>query len=142
MNKKGQEEIMGFMLVIIVVVVIGIGLLVIMKPEVSEKKDFQVENLLYSLTETTYEGQDISSRIRDCENGYGCVELGEGINVLLETVFSKSGITIGKNIKGYEMIMSGEGGVEYNLLEGEITGQSRGSATVIGNTMIRIKFYY
>jgi len=62
-SKRGQEEIIGFMLIVIMIIVIGLALLFFMKPKQAEQKDSQMDNLVYSLAATTYEGQDIGARI-------------------------------------------------------------------------------
>ena len=140
MNKKGQEEIMGFMLVIVLIVVIGLTFVFFLKPQEADQIDLQVENLLHTLTATTYAGQNIGARVENCERGFGCEELGEGLDEVLNAAFSGSGTAIGQNIRGYSLNMSG--GVEYYILEGNVTFESRGAATVVSDTLIRLKFYF
>ena len=48
-SKKGQEEIMGFMLIVVMIIVIGLGLIFFLKPSQNEEKNLQTENLLYKL---------------------------------------------------------------------------------------------
>ncbi|MFC1685968.1 hypothetical protein ACFLZZ_03020 [Nanoarchaeota archaeon] len=139
-NKKGQEEIMGFMLIVLLIVIIGFIFVFFLRPQEVDAGDSQVENLLYAITATTYDGQTISSRIGNCEKGIGCIELGEGLSDIMDAAFAGSGTVIGQNLRGYSLNMSG--GVIYFVSEGNITGQRRGSGTVVSDTLIRLRFYY
>ncbi len=140
-GKKGQEEIMGFLLVVILVIVIGLTMIMLFKPASQEEvTDFQIENLLYTISATSYEGQSISSRIEDCSYDEGCNELGAGLDKIFDAAFTGSGIAIGQNLRGYSFNMSGD--VEYYVEEGNKTGVSRGAAVVSGETLLRLKFYY
>lgn len=138
-SKKGQEEIVGFLLIVIMIIVIGLALLFFFKPKQEEARDFQAENLLYSIMATTYNGQDISSRLGDCERGIGCKGLGEGMDKILNAALSKSGLVVGQSIQGYSLNISGN--VDYYVLKGRISSSSRGAATISGNNMVRLKFY-
>jgi len=140
-NKKGQEEIMGFMLVVVLVIVIGLAMIFLFRPAQQEVwSDFQIENMLYSIMETSYQGEKISDRIEYCEYGEGCEELGEGIEEIMTVAFEGSGTVIGKNLKGYSLNMTG--GLIYDLTEGSQTSQSRGAATVVSDTTVRLKFFF
>ena len=71
LNKKGQEEILGFILVVVMVVVIGLAFLFFLTPRAQERQDLEMENLLYAWLSTTIEeGKDVSSMIDDWENGF------------------------------------------------------------------------
>lgn len=139
-GKKGQEEIMGFLLVVILIIVIGMAMLFLFKPKELDQTDTQLENLLFSIMSTTYDGKDIAARIRNCEFGEDCEELGIALDKIFNVTLTKSGTAIGQNIKGYELEMSER--IEYYVLNGEITTTSRGSAIVVGETLVRLRFYY
>ncbi len=138
-GKKGQEEIMGFLLIVVMIIIIGVALLFFLRPKASVERDLQIDNLLYSVLSTSYDGQQISSRIENCERGFECEELGIGLDRINEAVFTRSGIRLGQNLRGYSLNLSG--GVEYFVYEGNLTGNSRGSAVVISDTLIRMRFY-
>ena len=59
MNRKGQEEIMGFMLVVIMVIVIGLAFLFFFTPRTTEKNDLDMQNLLYAWLSTTINGKGV-----------------------------------------------------------------------------------
>ena len=140
-NKRGQEEIMGFMLVVILVVIIGLAVIFLFNSgEGGQQRDFQIENLLYSVLATTYDGQDIDDRIRSCEFGEECEELGMALETVLNAAFSQSGLVVGQNLKGYSLNMSGS--IELDYFEGDLIGQSVGAAIPVSDTLIRLKFYY
>lgn len=139
-NKKGQEEIMGFMLVVILIVVIGLTFVFLAKPKEVQERDLGVENLLYSIVGTSYDSQTIRDRVKGCEKGRDCENLGDGVIEIMDAALSGSDIAVGKNLRGYSFNMSG--GVIYFLSDGNLTGQSKGAATVVGDTLIRLKFYY
>lgn len=139
-NKKGQEEIMGFMLVVILIVVIGLTFVFLAKPKEVQDRDLEVENLLYSVVGTSYNSQTIGDRVKGCEKGIGCDDLGKGVIEILDAALSGSDVVVGRNLDGYSINMSG--GIIYFLSDGNLTGQSKGAATVVGDTLIRLRFYY
>ncbi len=139
-NKKGQEEILGFLLVIIMIILIGLALLFFSRPNNAETRDDQIDNLLYSILATDFNGQAISTRIEGCEFGEGCEELGRGMTEIRNAVFTKSGLSVGQNIKGYAMNISG--GVDYFVKEGQVTGVSRGAAAAVKDNLVKLTFYY
>jgi hypothetical protein len=139
-NRKAQEEIMGFMLVVILLVVIGLAMIFLFKPKIEEQRDFQVENMIHSILDTTYEGKDVRSRISECEQGEGCDELGKGLEEITNAAFLNSGLVVGQNLKGYSMNMTGS--LEYGLINGQQAGQSIGTLVPVSDALVRLKLYY
>ena len=139
-GRKGQEEIMGFMLVVVMVVVIGLTLIFFLKPKQVEESDLQVENLLYSILSTSFGGGSISGHIEECGKGVGCDIMEKGLSEVTSAAFSKSGLVIGRNFQGYNINITGS--VEYALKAGNATRRSIGSAVVSKDNLINLKFYY
>lgn len=139
-STKGQEEIVGFILVVLVIIVLGIVFLFMMKPKAAEEKDFQTENLLYSMIGTTVQGKTIGERIESCEKEEGCDILRQSLNNLTNIAFSKVGYSLGKNIKGYNLTISE--GMAYSYAKGNATQRSIAAATAVRNSVIKLKFYY
>jgi|GEM_PF-5100002 len=139
-NKKGQEEMVGFLLVVVMVMVIGLVLIFFLRPKEVEERDFQLENLLYAVLKTSAEEKTISERIEECENDVGCEELKGFLGEITERAFLRAGFIVGENILGYEVNISE--GMEYYKSSGNLTGRSRGAATIVRNSLVKIKFYY
>ena len=139
-RKKGQEEIMGFILIIVMIVVIGLFMLFFMKAKVNEEKDFQLDNLIEALLKTSVGEKNVEAMIKDCESGENCKMLEGNLTGIIDVAMEKSGMVIGKNIKGSEFNISG--GMEYYYLKGNVTSRSLASANVVRNSLIKMKVYY
>jgi len=140
MNRKGQEEIVGFILIVMIVIVLGIFFLFMMKPKAAEEKDLQTDNLLYSMIGTTVDGKTIGDMIENCEKGEECEALQSSLDSLTSTVFKKAGYSLGKNLKGYNLTISQ--GMSYSNAEGTMTARSVASVTVVRNSLVKLKLYY
>lgn len=131
---------MGFMLIIILMMVIGLVFVFFMKPKATEDKDFQLDNLLYSVVGTTVDGKTIGERIENCERGEECDTLEGNLTYLIDLAFTKSGYIVGRNIKGSSFDISG--GMEYSHKQGNSTSRSIASITVVRNSYLKLKFFY
>jgi len=140
MNRKGQEEIVGFLLIVLIIIILGVVFLFMFQNKPVEEKDLQLDNLLISMIGTTMDGKTIGERIDGCERGEGCVELGTSLQNLTSVVFKKMGYTIGRNVKGYNLTISE--GIDYSMGGGNVTSRSVASATVVRNSLVKLKFYY
>lgn len=139
-GKKGQEEIVGFLLIVLIVIILGVIFLFMMKSKPTETKDLQVGNLLASMIGTTVDGKTIGERIENCERGDGCDALGVALRNVTDVVFNKVGYSLGRNIQGYNLTISE--GIDYSLAEGNVTSRSIADATVVRNSLVKLKFYY
>ena len=139
-SKKGQEEIIGFMLVVLVIVVVGLAFLFFLKPKESGGPDLQVENTLYSILSTSFEGQSLSARIDECAKGKDCETMGIGLKEVTNTAFEKSGLFKKEgNVKGYQLNITGE--VNYGFLHGNGTINSKGAVVISGDNLIGLRIY-
>ena len=131
--KKAQEEIVGFMLVVILVVMIGIGFLFFFTPKQAERQDLEMQNLLYSWLAVTMESGNIETVIDNC---YQC-DLNPAISIL-DSAISKSGLI--NSINGYSLAINGSAETYYS--SGELTGSSKAAIALLQNNEIKLKFYY
>ena len=130
---KGQEEIMGFMLVVIMVMVIGIGFLVFMTPKAAEVQDLSSQNLLYAWLSTTVNGKDIRQTIAECSQSCDLSEEAAILNDAVEKSF------IGSRINGYSLNVTGT--AEYFYSKGNLTGNMRSAFSPIDNANVQLRFY-
>ncbi len=82
MNKKAQQEMLGFVFVILLIVIIGILFLVLtlrQKPTIVEKENFKVNNLLNGILyyTTNCEQKNIQELIMLCGRGETMFDCGE-----------------------------------------------------------------
>ena len=115
-NKKSQEEITGFAIIIIVVIIIGLVFLAILlrKPSDNIKSSKEIDNFLESLMQTTsdcainYEPKfsNIGQLLKDCRANKRCTS-GQNSCEVLENELKNAIIlswNVGENssIKGYK----------------------------------------
>ena len=138
-DKKGQEEMLGFALIIIIVAVILLVFLGISinKPQKDNVESYEVTNFVQSFLQYTTDCSDgrklldIQDLIFECQDKTTCSdgrETCEVLNTTLKEISSKSWI-VGEDspVKGYEMaILSGDEPLIY-FKEGNITSNSKGS---------------
>ena len=140
-NKKGQEEIIGFVLVIILVLVVGLFLLMISKPKASEEKDNQLDGMLSAILGTTLDGRSIADRIANCESGSGCEIFQGNVTGIIDLAFSKGGLVLGRNIKGRDFEIAG--GMEFSYMRGNTTSNSiAATPVVVKNSLVGLRVYY
>ncbi|HLD55151.1 MAG TPA: hypothetical protein VJB35_02715 [Candidatus Nanoarchaeia archaeon] len=157
-TKKGQEEMMGFGLIIILVSVIllvflGLTLSVSQKDTVEsyEVESFIQASLQYTTTCKDYlEYLSVQKLIFDCKNGQVCVEGGPACEVLEKTlsgIIEESWKIEGdRPIKGYNLRIYSDGAEMFVLSKGNLTGNSKGAMQDFsrGGSLIEIYFsaYY
>ena len=140
LNKKAQEEIVGFVLIIILVVIILLVFLSLSlkNNEQENVQDYEVENFLQSILQYTTDCQgyredfrDIEDLIFDCKNGEHCLDQRKACDVLEEV--SKEIIEeswqIGENnpAKAYNFtIILDEQSLLTSIIKGESSGNFRG----------------
>ena len=142
MSKKGQEEIIGFVLVIVLVIVVGLFLLMISKPKASQESDNQLDNMLSAIIGTSVNGMTIGDGIGDCEQGNGCDVLQGNLTGIIDLAFSKGGYALGRNIKGRDFEISG--GMQFSYMKGNVTSRSLNPAfpTRVKNSLVTLTVYY
>ena len=139
-GKKGQEEIVGFLLIVLIVIILGVVFLFMFQSKPIEEKDPQLDNLLASMIGTTMNGKTVGEMIDNCEKGFDCDILRSDLNNLTSIVFSKVGYSVGRTIKGYNLTISE--GMDYSDAQGNVTSRSIAAATVVRNSLVKLKFYY
>jgi hypothetical protein len=158
LNRKGQEEMVGFALIVIIVAVIllvflGFSLRNSQKESIEsyEAESFLSATLQYTTDcRSNLEYLSIQKLIFECYRGSECFDDRDSCDVLnstLEGILEESWDTGEESpVKGYELnITSGSGEIIF-IKKGEITSNSKGSSQELvrgGNTLgiIFIAYY-
>ena len=141
-NKKAQEEMVGFVLIVIMLIVMGIILLFLVRPRIEAKKDLQVENLLNSMLESTSAGKSIRDMVSNCAMGVGCAETTDELKARLDASLSSSGLVLGKTLNAYSFSVSKDATAFINISNGNFTGNSITALVALQNADVMLKFYY
>jgi len=144
MNKmkanKGQEEMVGFALIIIIVAIILLVFLGISlrSPQKESVKSYEAESFIQSSLQYTTDCRDnfgylsIKKLIFNCYNGKNCIDDRESCDVLesILTEIIDESWKIGDEspIKGYEITIMGETEQILALKKGNITRDFKGSS--------------
>jgi cell division protein FtsX len=151
-NKKGQEEMVGFVLIVVLVSVILLILVAFMLLKTNETsvESYEAESFLQALLQHTtncenvYEEMSIRETIFSCINNQECINEKDSCKILEETIknlIETSWSTKERPIKGFFLeILSGD--TKITLQDGNFTGNSRTASqylTRAGNE-IEIKF--
>ena len=142
MKKKAQEEMMGFVLIVIIMVVLGMIMLFLFRPKIEERQDLQTKNLLSTLLESTESGKSITSMIESCRYGIACDTTQQAIEARLNSALSNSGLVIGRNLKAYVFTASVDNSAFINISSGSQTGSTIASLVPISDVDAVLKFYY
>ena len=144
-NKKGQEEIMGFILVLVLIIVIGLFFIFMLKPKVTQaQQSMQVENLLSSIKHVNSacdkEMQEVvimCSREDMCGDLDACSYLKDELKTLIDTAIDKAGMG---NVIAYNLTITG---INLNIMEGNVTGTSMSAISPLQEDMeMQLRFYY
>jgi hypothetical protein len=132
---KGQEEIMGFILIVVIVMVIGLGMLFFFSPRAAETSDLEMQNLLYAWVATDVDGS-VSGAISSCS---GTCDLATQLDIL-DKAITKSGII--NQINGYSLNVTGMAEAYYE--KGIVKGNSTRTAVVQvdSENTAKLRFYY
>ena len=154
-KKRGQEEMIGFALIIIIVAVILLILLTFALGNKSGKniKDERIDNFLPSLLDSTTDCENnlefysVSKLFKACKRNELCLDerktcdvLNSTINEILDSVWE-----INENTpeKGYVFNSSIDGKEIVNLKSGNITAYKKGAGQFLsGNLDINFDIYY
>jgi len=138
-TKRGQEEILGFALIMIIVSVILLVFLSISlkKPQKESVESYEVENYLQSVLQFTTDCSDgkgffsVQDLIFECKEINACLDGREVCVVLNSTLkdIDRESWVVGNDtpVKGYEMAVLSEGNPLVYFQEGNSTGNSKGS---------------
>jgi len=145
-NKKAQEEIFGFVIIIVMLVIIGLIFLFFYKPqkqdtELEKNAKTKISNLLYSIVAYDSEGVSFQKMVEECNLGEGCNVLSDTLSEMLDKTLEKGSLTVGKQIRGYSFDITDT----MNMTEGNLTGNMIGSSVPVsssGNLIARLNFYY
>jgi len=121
-NRKGQEEMVGFALIVVIVAVILLVFLSfsLREDEPEAVKSYEIDNFIQSVLYYTIEDNvDIRDLIRDCKNYDEDCDV---LEIELKTILEESWIVEeGSVIRGYNLkIVDGDEEI-FNLEKGEIT---------------------
>lgn len=148
-EKKGQEEIFGFLLIVALIIVVGALFLLLQKPSQPKLENDQVSNLIYSVVAYTssYQNKQIREVIEDCynENEEACEIAEEEIEEMLDIALNESGMIIGHQLKGYSLNVSNS--EELFIIEkGIVDGNMIGYPAIIHSTpqdlVATLRFFY
>lgn len=164
MKKKGQQEMVGFVLIVVLVVIaLMIFLIISVRQPVELQDNVALENLLASILKSTTEcaivfepdydsGRDL---IKSCFDNKRCTNLGEGACEYLEKYFSslvEDAVQSENAISAYELDIYAEdleGRIIRDLLgltggecEGTLVGTSDRVSSSSGDIVIEFKACY
>jgi len=142
-SKKGQEEMVGFILIIVMFIVMGMALLFLMKPKLEAKKDLQAQNLLNSMLESTEGGKKVRDIIEDCTlSNLDCSGMHTAVKTRLNSALSGSGLVLNRTLKGYSLSISTKTGSSLNITNGTLMGNMLTAITPISTIDVVLRFYY
>lgn len=147
-DKKGQEEMVGFILIIVLIIVIGLFFLFFVKPKAAAKPEFQIDNLLNALLAYTsdYKDKEVRAVIKDCYEGQSeaCGWLSGNVPGLLDKVMEKGGLVVGSQIRGYAFSVANAAPI-LELESGNLTGNMLASVIIIPaapDILVKLAIYY
>ena len=144
-NKKGQEEMAGFILIIIMFIVMGMAFLFLAKPKLETKKDLQAGNLLNSMLESTERGKTVGENIEFCVSNniqnQECRDTFDGVSSRLNAALFSSGLVLNRTLLGY--VFNATSGMTSRLISnGTLMGNSLTVISPKGKAEITLKLYY
>jgi len=155
-NKKAQEEMVGFAIILVIVAVIILIVLGFMANNPSESKElesYEVDSFLDSVLGYTTDCKntygipmDIKNLIQFCKENKECSNNLNSCNVLETTLedIMKTSWKTGKNrpIKGYTLnITAGQESI-YSKTNGNITYNSKTGFQDVSSAQIKLNIYY
>jgi len=137
-NKKAQEEMIGFGLIIIIVLVIMMVFLwfYFNTPQPANFEDYESESFVHSVLSFTSDCKDVRQGYlpvreliyycreqKSCGDQNSCYVLNTTLNGILEESWD---VGVEKRIKGWEFNITSSGEEIYSNKEGNLTGNFRG----------------
>ena len=155
-DKLGQEEMVGFAVIIIIVAVIMLFLLVfyLRSPQKGSVESYEVNSFIQSFLQYTtdcedYSGEmDVRELIFECDVNSVCINDERNscdvLNSTLKDMVEKSW-QVGEDrpVKGYELKIMTDSGELISLKEGNVTGSYKGAAQPLPNSIdVSFRAYY
>ncbi|MCL6500471.1 MAG: hypothetical protein K6T16_00345 [Candidatus Pacearchaeota archaeon] len=159
-NKKAQEEVFGFVIIVLIVMIIGLVFFAfsLRKAEIIEPKQYELDDLLQAMlsytTDCAIGGSEKSIRelARECHNSptrkcdnnlIACDVLNEELDSMLEKFLEQN--IARAYVHGYELNISNSRQVSY-ITGGELTGNYIGSSRPIPtlpdqDIKVNLRFY-
>jgi len=145
-NKKAQEEVFGFVIIVVMLAIIGLIFLFFYKPqnqnlELEKNAKTKISNLLYSIVSYDSQGVSFKKMTEECNMGSGCDLLSATLSEMLDKSLEKGSLTVGKQIRGYSFDITDT----INMTKGNLTGNMIGSSVPVsssGDLIARLSFYY
>ncbi len=143
-NKSGQEEMVGFAIIIILVAVIFLVFLGLALNSSKEEivQSYEVESFIQALLQFTtdcednFEYRSVQGLILDCSDGEICLDERDACDVLNSTLKNIIEETwkVGQErpVQGYELIINLEGEEILSLKKGNSTKESKGAKQELG----------
>ena len=154
-NKRAQEEMIGFVLIIIMVaIIILVFLTVSLRKSSNSTESYEVESFLQSLSQYTTDCAinyypnylDLKDLIKECSNNEICLDLKNTCDVLNQTLedLLDSSWQIGEDWpnKGYLMNITYLGSEVFSREKGNLTLNSKGSIQNFQNLDILFEVYF
>lgn len=138
--KKAQEEMFGFILVVVIITIIGLGFLLLINPKQIENKNSQLDNLLYSVVSYNYGDANMKALLEECSgNSIGCDKAKKTLQEIMSKALDKGSLSVGKQLQGYNLSVTNM----PDITEGNLTGNKIGSFIPISETtIVKLEFYY
>ena len=148
-SKKAQEEMFGFILIVVLLVVIGLILLFFMQPKPMEpERSAVISNLLYSMLSYSVNETPVKDIIEECysEGQFGgedaCVYLEDLFGNMLNVSLRKGSLVVGKQLNAYSLVLEGK----FNVTKGDLEGDRISSYIPIKvnseSRDVSLSFYY
>lgn len=155
-NKLGQEEMVGFALIVIIVAIIILVFLSfsLRAPQVEEVESYEIDNFIQTALQYTSDCQDnlgylsVERLITRCYSGKMCLDSRSTCDVLDLTItgimdesWSVSG---GSVIKGYALNITSEAESILSIKEGNSTTEYKSDEVQLGTNdlEVRLTVYY
>jgi len=153
-RKKGQEEMVGFALIMIIVAVILVIFLSFFLNRSNEEfvESYEVESFIQSMLQYTTDCRDnleylsIQKLIIDCQDKKICLDerdTCEVLNFTLNKVIDESWkIDEDRPIKGYKLNIVVDEAIVLNIQEGNITKNSKGATQFLSRSGIDYEIFF
>ncbi len=149
MKKKAQEEMFGFVIIVVLIAVAGLMFLLLQKPQQKELRNDQMSNLLYSIVSysSSYNNKLLGEVIEECDlcdkECVMCDTAERELNEILSIAQKEGSFVVGNQINGY--IFNASGYKELVVKQGELKGDKIGNFVVIQSgkdIIVTLYLYY
>lgn len=144
-KKQGQEEMVGFVLIVVMLIVMGTVFLFMVKPRTVVREDYQTQNMLVSIMDSTENGKTIGDMIEECvHDNMNCGDMENATKKRLDSSLENGRLVLNRTLKGYNLIMSiQDNPPKINISKGIVSGNTlRASIAPIQDIDVVLRFYY